>query len=87
MFSKTKLALVLLFILLQNKYIITQLKRNVRASHGCLGRLRKDAKSENCMEGTEKYRYPKGETSIRKEPSELKHLSSLRKINQKRFRK
>ena len=38
------------------------LKRNERASHGCLGRIRKDAKSENCMEGTEKYRYPKGET-------------------------
>ena len=37
-------------------------KRNERASHGCLGRIRKDAKSENCMEGTEKYRYPKGET-------------------------
>ena len=63
------------------------LKRNERASHGCLGRTRKDAKSENCTEGTEKYRYPKGETLMKKEPSELKHLSSLRKRNQKRFRK
>lgn len=43
-----------------------QIKRNERASHGCLGRIRKDAKSENCMEGTEKYRNPKGETLMKR---------------------